>query len=185
MRLGNFFLCLACAGALAQGARADEPAMDPPFDMTRYGSQALFEPLRLAQTDGSSRTPALRLSAPATTPAEELPWHHKNNLHKWLGLGSITLAGLTLLAPKEEDGAHEYLAQGAAALGVGAVGTGIYAHWDDLEGGWNDPDFKHAILGTVGALGFVLAVSKAPEGGHSGAGAVGALAMAVAIKLTW
>lgn len=142
----------------------------------------LLQPLQLAEADTATRAPALALKA---EPAEDLPWHHKNNMHKWLGVGSIALAGVALLAPKEEDGLHEYAGQGAAALGVAAVGTGIYAHWDDLDGGWSDPDVKHAVLGTLGALGFVLAVSKAPEGGHSGAGGVGAVAMAAAIKLTW
>jgi hypothetical protein len=116
---------------------------------------------------------------------EELPWYSKNQMHKYLGFGSMALATLTLAAPKERGGAHENLAKGAALLGGAAVANGIYAHWDDMELSWDDPDTRHAIFGTLGALGYLLAVAKDGEGGHAALGGIGAISMAYAIKITW
>lgn len=116
---------------------------------------------------------------------EELPWYSKNQMHKYLGFGSMALALGTLAAPKEDGGAHENLAKGAAVLGVAAVANGIYAHWDDMDFSWDDPDTRHAILGTLGTLGYLLAVAKGGEGGHAAMGSLGAISMAYAIKITW
>lgn len=107
-------------------------------------------------------------------------------MHKYLGIGSLAAAGLTLLMPKEEDGAHEALGKTAAALGTLAVITGITFHWDDLNfsNGIKDPDVLHATLTTLGTLGYLAAVSAAPDA-HAGAGGVGAISMAVGIKMVW
>jgi hypothetical protein len=115
----------------------------------------------------------------------DAPWYHRNNVHKYLGLGSIAAAAIAIVAPKKEDGPHEQFAKLSAGLGVAAVGTGLYSHWDDLSWEWSNPDTKHATLGTIGALGFLLAVARGGEGGHAGAGAIGAIAMLSAIKITW
>ena len=116
---------------------------------------------------------------------DELPWYSKNRMHKYLGLGSMGLALATLAAPKERGGAHENLAKGAAFLGGAAVANGIYAHWDDMEFDWDDPDTRHAIFGALGTLGYLLAVSKDGEGGHAALGGLGAVSMAYAIKISW
>ena len=120
-------------------------------------------------------------------PLFEERWFTANKVHKYLGIGSIAAAGLTLLAPKEENGAHEFLGRTAAGLGVAAVATGLAFHWDDikLSEGFRNPDNTHALLTTLGTLGFLAAVSEAPDKGHAGPGAAGALSMLLGIKMTW
>lgn len=111
-----------------------------------------------------------------------------NTVHKYLGLGSILLAGLTVIAPKEDgDSLHHQLGEGAAILGVGAVATGLVFHWEDihLASGLKDPDNLHLILGTLGTAGYLMASSAAPDSPHPTYGVAGAVSMATAIKLTW
>ena len=88
---------------------------------------------------------------------------------------------------KEQDGLHEALARGAAILGGAAVATGFAFHYKDLsfKGGFSNPDNLHALLGTIGALGFGYAVSRDGKGGHAGAGIIGGLVMLYGIKVTW
>ena len=129
--------------------------------------------------------------------AQEAPWFTANKVHEYLGLGSLLLAGVAIVAPKEggegdasgdsNGGAHHNLATGAAILGAGAVLTGAIFHFDDLEfsRGLKDPDNLHALLATIGALGFAMAVSQAPDDSHAAYGIVGAVSMAAAIKITW
>ncbi len=109
-----------------------------------------------------------------------------NKLHKYMGIGSLGAALLTTAMPKEEDGAHEALGQTAAALGFGAVITGLIFHWDDIDlgNGFSDPDNIHLALTTLGTLGFLTAVGEAPEG-HAGPGVGGAVSMAIGIKMVW
>lgn len=108
-------------------------------------------------------------------------------VHKYLGLGSLGLALLAAVAPKEEDAPHEYLAQGAAVLAGAAVATGLTFNYKDLHlnRGLKDPDNLHALLGTLGALAFAAAVSEGPESGHGQLGIIGAFGMGFAIKITW
>lgn len=134
-----------------------------------------------ASSTGSGKKPRLE----STGEVAEAPWYGANNMHKYLGLAAVGAAALTMLAPKEEDGAHEMFANATAAFAAGAVGTGLYAHWDDLDFAWSDPDTKHAILGLIGTLGIALAVAEGGEGGHAGAGALGAIGMVMAVKYTW
>ena len=138
-----------------------------------------------ARSVGEARSPAPTRGASGGAGLEPLPWHERNNLHKYLGLGSIAFAGLTFLSPKTENGPHEYFARGAAALGVAAVATGVFAHWDDIDASWRNPDTQHAVLGTLGTLGFLAAVAQGGKGNHAAFGALGAVSMAVSIKLTW
>ena len=133
--------------------------------------------------EGSPRADAARPAA--VQQKTEAPMFGRNNVHKYLGLGSIGAAALTLVAPKEEGGAHEKLAEAALALGAAAVATGFYAHSDDLSWEWSNPDTRHATYGALGVLGYLLAVAKGGEGGHAAAGALGAVAMVTAIKITW
>lgn len=137
---------------------------------------------RIAQSDGPVNAYSQKEKKEID---QELPWYSKNRMHKYLGLGSMGLALATLAAPKEEDGAHEKLATAAAVLGGAAVANGIYAHWDDMEFTWDDPDTRHALLGALGTLGYILAVAKGGEGGHAAMGGLGAIAMGYAIKISW
>jgi hypothetical protein len=172
-------LTLSCLPALAEETAAAHWTLD---------TSPRAEWLQLASADEANEDEAAEHGG--TTAAKPKFKEHlvtASKLHKYLGIGSIGLAGLTLLAPKEEDGAHEYLAKGAAALGVGAVITGVVFHWDDIElnQGFNNPDNLHALLTTLGTLGFLGAVSEAPASGHAGLGAGGAISMAIGIKMTW
>ena len=127
-----------------------------------------------------------------------------NKFHKYLGIGSLLLAGLTAItAPDDEEGStgqapsgkdvHQALAYGATALGVGAVATGFAYHFDDInmENGFTDPDNLHMLLGLLGTMGYAAAVADRPtspdysSGSHSCYGIIGAVSMAVAIKLEW
>ena len=155
----------------------------------------------------SSRTP-LQLALQGETPAGQgdadegagkddwhEPWLSADKAHKYLGIGSLLLAGLTVLtAPDDEEGSgntndslHQGLANGALALGAGAVATGLAFHFDDIKlaNGLGDPDNLHALLGIIGTTGYAVAVANGGEGGHAAAGIVGALSMAAAIKIEW
>jgi hypothetical protein len=137
------------------------------------------------------------ISQPAPQSAEH-DWFTPNKIHKYLGLGSLGLATLAILAPKPDDenrnngessegGVHHDLAIAATALGAAAVATGFAFHYDDIDlsRGFKDPDNLHMILATAAELAFLVAVNKAPAGGHAGVGALGAVAMATAIKIEW
>jgi len=111
-----------------------------------------------------------------------------NNSHKYLGLGSLGLATLAILSPKQDgNSAHHQFATGAAILGVSAVATGFAFHLNDIDlsKGFKDPDNLHMALGVLGALGYVLAVNGAPDSMHATYGTVGIASMLFAIKLTW
>lgn len=174
-------LALSCLSALAA-----ETAAQPRHWALDTSPHA--EWLQIASADEANENEATEHDdAAAAKPKFEEHLVTASKLHKYLGIGSIGLAGLTLLAPKEENGAHEYLAKGAAALGVGAVATGLLFHWGDIEldQGFKNPDNLHALLTTLGTLGFLGAVSEAPASGHAGLGAGGAISMALGIKMTW
>lgn len=143
---------------------------------------------------------ASAVAAPAAQPAEfEPPLFSGSNAHKYMGLATVALVALTAVtAPEEDEGAtvsttsktqgtHQSLGRLTAAMAAATVTSGLLTHWDDfaLEDGLTDPDNLHVILGTVGAMLMLNAVSKAPGNGHPGTGIAGGAAMAVAIKLTW
>jgi len=157
--------------------------------------------LKLAANDPDMSDHDAAKRAMVTEPAPqsaENDWFTANKIHKYLGLGSLGLATLAILAPKPDDehksngessegGVHHDLAVAATALGAAAVATGFVFHYKDLDlsRGFRDPDNLHMLLGTVAELAFLAAVNKAPAGGHAGIGALGAVAMATAIKIEW
>ena len=118
-------------------------------------------------------------------------WLTANKMHKYLGIGSLSLALLAAIAPKPpkdkpDDGNHKALAEGAAVLGGAAVATGLMFHYDDIfDYGASDPDNLHATYATLGAIGFAMAVSDAPAAQHVGYGVLGAVLMGIGIKYTW
>lgn len=192
MHLLTRMIFAACAGvAVAQPVLAGPEAFGVPSGPWAPGYREMLNasrPLWAQAPSGSAgeaRGPAPASGASGGAGLEPFPWYERNNLHKYLGLGTIALAGLTAISPKTENGPHEYFARGAAALGVAAVATGVFAHWDDIDAHWRDPDTQHAVLGALGALAFLGAVAKGGKEGHAGLGELGALSMLVAIKLTW
>lgn len=125
------------------------------------------------------------------------PLFSANKLHQYLGIGSITLATLALLVPKDDDSGHGAFGAGAAALGGAAVVSGLIVHGEDVgvSQGLSDPDNLHAIFGTLGAAGFIAAASEGGEeedegdGGdqssHAALGIAGYTAMLIGIRITW
>jgi hypothetical protein len=137
------------------------------------------------------------------------PWMSGRKAHQYLGLGTVALAGLTMLAapgeacehncppasqqqPRQTSGTtHTRLARATAAMAVATVMTGLIYHWNDIywEDPFTDPDKMHARLAAAGALLMLYAVEKSSHStvptSHAGIAELGAAAMLVAIKLTW
>jgi hypothetical protein len=76
-------------------------------------------------------------------------------------------------------------------LAAATIITGLIYHWNDFstEDGWTDPDNMHVMLGVAGALTMAYAVQKSRQSdvqvSHAFPAELGALAMAVGIRLTW
>lgn len=213
-----------CLGTLSGVAYADDTNLELPTAASFYTDN--FQALKSRSFDSKSfnstayllaanEGDAVREAADATsaitapvTPAAEFkpPWMSGRKAHQYLGLGTVALAGLTMLAAPEEGcetncGAqpprqtsgttHTRLARATAAMAVATVVTGLLYHWDDIywEDPFTDPDKMHARLAAAGALLMLYAVNKSANSdvpvSHSGTAELGALAMLVAIKLTW
>lgn len=181
------FAVAALGVAIAGGAQAEglHAAGSGPWasDSPRLFSMQLAQAAAPAASTPAAAEKKARESE--TVQPVDAPWYGRNNVHKYLGLASIASAAVTMVAPKKMGGPHELFAEAAAVLGGAAIATGAYAHWDDIDFTWSDPDTKHAVLGVLGTLGYAFAVARGGEGGHAGAGALGALSMIAAIKYTW
>jgi hypothetical protein len=147
----------------------------------------------LAINDTSKNKPSATVSTLTQPEKFEPPLFSGSNAHKYLGLGTLGLVVATAIAPKPsgtqaeiDSSVHAKLGEATAVLAAATVTTGLIYHWDDFhfEDGFSDPDNLHALLGTVGALAMMYAVSQAPAP-HAGAGIGGGVAMGFAIKLTW
>lgn len=156
--------------------------------------------LKLAANDidMDDAKPDSAMAAPPAVQSAENDWFTPNKIHKYLGLGSLGLAALAILAPKpgdenntsgekSESGIHHDLAVSATVLGAAAVATGFAFHYKDIDlsKGFRDPDNLHMLLGTIAELGFLVAVSEAPNSSHVAPGVLGAVAMAAAVKIEW
>lgn len=143
------------------------------------------------------------------TPSPEFhsPWLTGRKAHQYLGLGTVILAGLTALAapeegceqncpavapPRQTSGTtHTRLARATGAMALATVATGLIYHWDDFHfsDGFSDPDNQHVMLAGTGALMMLYAIDKSSHSSvptsHAGIAELGAVAMLVAIKLTW
>lgn len=190
MRKGILIFVVLQLVSLAALAGDDLSELD-----TRIDYSSIFKPqpydtanLQLAMA-GEEAAPA----SMGTGKTEEVKFKERlftlNKTHMYLGLGSLGLATLAILSPKQEgnDKPHHLFATGAAILGGGAVATGLTFHFEDfrLKNGFKDPDNLHLLLGAIGALGYILAVNDAPDSLHATYGTVGFASMLVAIKLTW
>ncbi|MGB8516934.1 MAG: hypothetical protein WCD45_03500 [Gallionella sp.] len=160
----------------------------------------------LASNDSTSAN--LPPSVTHSTPTAEFepPMFSGDKLHQYMGLATVVLAGLTAVTapssgcegvcpattqPRQTNGTHAQLGKAAGAMAVATVVSGLIDHWDDFhfEDGFSDPDNLHALLGAAGALTMAYAVNKSANSttpvSHAGVAELGALAMVVAIKLTW
>jgi len=130
-----------------------------------------------------------------------------NQTHMYLGLTSMAMAGvagLTSDSVKKDNGSaalktnvHVVAAKAAWQLGALAIGTGLWTHWDDfhLEDGLFDRDNLHVLLGTLGVIGYYMAVNSAVNDyntnsgsvttNHASYGILGGAAMITGIALTW
>lgn len=209
-----------CLAALAGAVCAAESTLDLTLSADRaYAQDAKSFLLAANAADGSIST----ANEPSVTPdaaSDQAPYAEKvihgpplvsgSNVHKYLGLGTIVLAGMAAMsapegngegcehnsctvsnAPRDVNGTHAKLAEAAAVMGIAAVASGLISHWDDfsLEDGWSDPDNLHVLLGVTGAALMAYAVNKSMNSSvpvsHAGIAELGALGMVVAIKFTW
>ncbi|MDQ7003931.1 MAG: hypothetical protein Q9N67_02975 [Ghiorsea sp.] len=180
-------------------AQAEEASQNILFTDLDFNIDLTNSSLLLAD---ASTTPA-GLSVPnIPDSAFEKPWFTENDLHMYLGLASMGMGALAgISAPDGYDPdllntVHFKAAKLSWQLGAAAVGTGLWAHWDDfhLEDGLLDRDNLHVILGTLGVIGYYLAVKGAvdeynnagyPSEDHASAGIFGGSAMLTAIVITW
>ncbi|MEW5903086.1 MAG: hypothetical protein AB1722_01900 [Pseudomonadota bacterium] len=200
---------IALAGAVLLAWSGLAAAQEAPLDLTTpaqaYAQHAM--PLVLAANDSV----VTREAAPAVTAPQE-PFEPAtfsgSNAHMVLGLSTIVAAVATAATapgegcehncppvsqqpPRETNGTHAKLAKATVALATAAVVTGLIYHWDDFsfEDGLTDPDNLHVILGVTGAALMAYATAKSAASStpvsHAGIAEMGALGMAVAIKLTW
>ncbi len=209
----NIILAAICMAASTGTVHADDAALNPELPSVA-GSYTGHSPYRssgsyllaLNETD-----PAKGPVAMPVAPAAEFepPLFSGSNAHKYLGLGTVLLVGLTALTapdegcehncpivttqpPRQTSGTnHTRFARTAAALAAATVTTGLLYHWDDfhVEDGFSDPDNQHVMLATAGALLMLYAVDKSMKSdvptSHAGIAELGGVAMAVAIKITW
>lgn len=163
------------------------------------------ESFRLAANDKDVPVKKSVNAAPEVLQREfESPLITPGKVHQYLGLGTIALAGLTAVTapegcehncaantPRETNGTHAKLAKATVAMAAATIATGLIGHWNDfhLEDGITDPDNLHVMLGVTGAALMAYAVNKSmhssTEVSHAGIAEMGALGMAVAIKITW
>lgn len=170
--------------------QGDNAATYPSPSLNLYLSSQQYLQLAAADTGDAMAedTSAAKMSGEESGVAEYKDrWFTANKTHKWLGIGSLALATAAAIAPKSEDGAHHELAQASVAVGALAVATGLTFHYEDLSAKnfFSNPDNLHAILTSLGVLGYAIAVDKGGEGGHAGIGIAGAAFMIAGIKMTW
>lgn len=192
-------VCMAALVGVAH-AQAAAPDIELPSPASYYTQNSRSYMLALNEGDAGKEQTAM----PVAQAAEfEPPLFSGSNAHKYLGLGTLALVFATAIAPKpaeiedraptqadldaQNSSTHAKLGRATAAMAAATVTSGLLTHWDDfhLEDGWTDPDNLHVMLGTVGALAMLYAVSQAPATEHAGTGVAGGVAMAVAIKITW
>jgi hypothetical protein len=195
---------LFCAFYLCQPGYAGDMALPGVASSYTGGNKSYLLALN---ADQSAATQSATI---ATIPASAAPFEPRtftvSNAHKYFGLGTIVLAGLTAMAapdegcetncgaqpPRQTSGTtHTRLARATATLAAATVTSGLLAHWGDvhLEDGLTDPDNLHAMLGATGALLMLGAIHKSANSAtptsHAGMAELGGVMMAVAIKLTW
>lgn len=185
-------------------AGAQEVALDLSTPAQVYAQRAM--PMMLAANDGAmTKETSSNIIKPAQEEFEPALFSG-SNAHLVLGLSTIAAAVATaatapgegcetncpaVLPPRETNGTHAKLAKATVALAAATIATGLIYHWGDfhLEDGITDPDNLHVLLGVTGAALMAYAVNKSANSStpvsHAGIAEMGALGMAVAIKITW
>jgi len=164
--------------------------------------------LALSQADPglASQNAAAAVPGAVLAPPAKPALFTGSDVHKYLGLGTVVLVGLTAATapgggcehnctsntPRQTSGTtHTRLARATAAMAAATVTSGLLVHWDDfhLKDGLSDPDNQHVLLGLAGSILMLYAVNKSMHSAvptqHAVFAEVGGAAMAVAIKLTW
>lgn len=184
------FLLVYSAVALSQEDMAGNAVTYKPLDLhlssLQYMQIAAAEPTESATKETTEEKVSVTDAGSDDSEYKDR-WLTANKTHKWLGIGSLALAVASAIVPKEEEGAHHDLAEGALILGGAAAATGLIFHYDDLSGKnfFSNPDNWHAMLTTLGVVGYAIAVDQGGEGGHAGAGIAGMVFMIGGIKMTW
>ena len=112
------------------------------------------------------------------------------NTHKYLGFGTIALAGATAATNGDKD-THEAFAYATAASALSTVLTGYLEHRDrfDPSDGLFSRENLHIMAATAGAIALTTAVAIADDGresSHSGLGVAGGILMTFAvIDIKW
>lgn len=200
-------VAVLCLAALTGTAFAQDTAFDLPLTSSTYVKD--YDSFKLAANDSSVVVKKSNNAAPEVKKSDfEEPFFTGSNAHKYLGLGVIVGTVLTAATapgegcegaacantaqqPRQRNGTHAKMARATVALAAATIATGILAHWDDisLEDGITDPDNMHALLGITGAVIMAKAVNKSAAStvpvSHAAMAELGAVLMAIGIKLTW
>jgi len=108
-------------------------------------------------------------------------------MHRYLGYGTLILAGVTAVSGSESD-LHCGAAYAATGTAVATCVTGFmkyHRRWNLSKGLFHD-DNAHIMLGVIGGIGMVASVITADSDsgpGHAGIGAAGGALMAVSVIL--
>lgn len=207
---GSIKLKSTLAGLCILAASGAVHAQDAALNLNMPSEPKAAHSFMLASNDAASAN--LPASVTHSTPSAEFqaPLFSGDKLHQYLGLTTIVLAGLTAVTapssegceancpavpvpppPRQINGTHAKLAKAAGAMALATVVSGLIDHWDDFhfEDGFTDPDNMHAMLGTAGSLAMMYAINKSANSktpvSHAGIAELGAVAMVVAVKLTW
>ena len=103
-------------------------------------------------------------------------------LHKYLGYGTLLLAGVAATTGSDSS-IHHSSAVGAATLGVMTCATGYYEYGDmfEIDEGFSQYNL-HIALGTLGAIGFAAeAIIASTDSSHGGLGIGSTAAMGAAL----
>jgi hypothetical protein len=195
--LSFILLSLACLPAMAEST-FDQPSLleysQPNGAESRLSLKNL--PAGMAYTTLDSQPSMLYAmndssNASAGDPRKKEQHHPAiGKWHKYLGYGTILMAGVVAVSSSSES-FHEAAAYLTAGGAVSTVLTGYLAHSSrfDMDNGLFADDNLHIILGTLGAAILTTAVVIADggdESSHSGLGIAGGALMTLGIvKIVW
>lgn len=183
-------IILFCLSSFAAGTVIDQPSphdyslldggyIQPSGDLSLDGAQLLA----MADTTGTAAGGEIADVEPASG-LDLGSWH------KYLGFGTVVMAGVTA-ASNSNESFHETSAYITAAGALSTLLTGYMAHgeqFDMSEGIFSEPN-RHIILGTLGAVLLTSAVVMAAnddDSNHSGLGVSGGVLMTLAvIDIKW